>query len=140
MISRQKIRLCGIRASSDVDILLKPTPRLRSLSDVLPNWQDLEQSPPINVEVDVSKIVGSATRFADFAPDFTPLKRDRRLERLEEVVAAHKELGRLNPAQPITLIKYGGEYFVADDGHRRVHLAKREKIEKLHCVVREITV
>lgn len=99
----------------------------------------MEQSPERMEDVDTSKIVGSGTRASDYLSDFTPVKKDKRWDRLEEAVVEGKRVDELNPATPITLVQYRGQYYVTNDGHRRVSLAKREKVPKLRCEVRDIS-
>jgi hypothetical protein len=88
--------------------------------------------------VEVARIVGSAMRPNDFFADFTPVAQDARLKRVQEAFAEGMGMDELNNATPIELIERRGEYFVGNDGNRRVSVAKQNKVRTLRCEVTRI--
>jgi len=80
--------------------------------------------------VEVARIVGSVNRYRDFDRSFLPI-RTSGAERWKRVDRAHYESVELPP--PI-LLKVDDVYFVYD-GHNRVSVARRHRIE---CIQAEV--
>ncbi len=114
------------------------TKNIHSLNTDLSGWMNHPQSPEYTTEVEVRKIVGSATRPTEYLSDWTPVRKDDKWRMLEDAVAEGKRLDELAPSRPIELLHVNGRYYVSDDGHRRVAIAKREKYERLKCTVKDI--
>ena len=99
-------------------------PHLRDLDEEFPGWWRGTQTPIDTPQtVRVAEIVGSASGSGwQFLPDWKPVEPTE--PRFEQVLHSIRERG-FDPAfdgSPIELIKFQGEYWVAD-GHRRVSAA-----------------
>jgi hypothetical protein len=125
--------------------LASERPRLRSLDAEHPGWHEMEQAPREPATVPVSKVVGSAFRHMDFYEDWSDAKTDNRVReeerwgRLLKAVEGGKRPDEVGgPGQRIHLLKFGDEYWVGDDGNRRVALAKRMGLKEIRCEVSEV--
>lgn len=110
----------GLSRRGRLPLLGDWTARLRPREEVYAGVQD----------VPVRLIVGSEDRTRDFSWGFFPVVRHlaKRWTRVRDLLTA----GQLN--EPLSLIEYGGYYWVRD-GHHRVSVAKTHGIEFLSALV-----
>jgi len=113
-------------------------PLLRDLRREVPQISSLQRSEEYDATVPVEKIVGSVMCADFYYNDWTPVKKDAKWALLEDALTEGRRLDEVSPARPIFLLQHKGEYWVDDDGHRRVALAKREGVKTVKCKVRDI--
>jgi hypothetical protein len=107
-------------------------------SDLLPLDQAVERLRPfarryLGVRpIPVSQIVGTDSRGSDFDRDFRPRRPDVR-ERWQRVERAFPEAA----FPPIVVYQLGEAYFVID-GHHRVAIARRQRMETIDAEVTEL--
>jgi len=74
--------------------------------------------------VEVDRIVGSMNRSQDYGADWRPLKPDPPWESIHKAAKEGKDPGEMSDQMPVVLYKHKGEYWIGDDGNRRVSVAK----------------
>ncbi len=95
---------------------------LRSFEEEYPNWfHKFEFMDPMIMEVPVSRIVGSCNRALRYNPDWTPKSKDVKFNNLLPSMRSDGYVPNVH--SPVTLFQVGDEYFVSDDGNRRVSIA-----------------
>ena len=132
-------------SESFMDSINVNKPKLRSLDAEHPSWRQMAHVQMGLQTVQLPKIVGSAHRHMDFYEDWTDARTDdsekdkARWDRILKAVRQGKRPDDIGgPGQRIHLFKLGENYWVGDDGNRRVALAKRMKLEELLCEVSEV--
>ena len=106
--------------------------------DLLPLDQAIERLRPFTRRylgvrpIPVSQIVGTDSRGSDFDRDFSPRRPDVR-ERWRRVAQAFPDSG----FPPIVAYQLGDAYFVID-GHHRVAIARRQRMETIDAEVTEL--
>jgi hypothetical protein len=109
---------------------------LRDLDEEQPHWaEDYIEVPRGLQTVEVSKIIGSVSRGKDFGVNWVPFTKDDRYKVLTESFRTRNFDADESNRSPISLVELSGEYFVEDDGHRRVSIAHRFKLRTVEAEV-----
>lgn len=94
-----------------------------------------KQSKRYMEEVPVEKIRGSVMRSQDYYSDWSPVNPDPPWRSIYEAAKVGKNPGEMSGQMPIMFYKYNDEYWVGDDGNRRVSAAKLLGFEKVKAEV-----
>ena len=126
-VARRQARLCGLRRR-----FLE-----RGARSTLLNPDEIRRSVPLSGAmyrglrtVEVSRIVGSVGKHAQFDPCFMPLGKasPEKWKRIDRAFRRGQEL------PPVSLLKLGGDYYVID-GHHRVSVARFHGVEWIDAEV-----
>ncbi len=110
---------------------------VRSVEDDHPDWQEMEKRPRGSMGVPTRMIVGTfRINSGRFGSDWMPKRNDARYDDLYSYMKDKMELP--GSPDPIMLFKIGRDYYVSDDGNRRVAIAHRLKMPVVDAEIIEL--
>lgn len=97
---------------------------VRSIEDDYPDWQQMQQRPRGTMSIPTKMIIGTfRINSKRFDSGWMPREKDQRYDDLYSYMKG--KMVAPESRDPIMLFKVGSDYYVSDDGNRRVAIAHR---------------